>query len=46
MAAIYVPFMQNLFGVIGLSTNQLLICAGIAFTVIPSVEVVKKLTAK
>lgn len=44
MAAIYVPFMQNLFGVVGLTANQLLTCAGIAFTVIPAVEVVKKVT--
>jgi Ca2+-transporting ATPase len=46
MAAIYVPFMQNLFGVVGLTSSQLLICAGIAFTVIPAVEAVKKLAVK
>lgn len=46
MAAIYLPFMQKLFGVVGLTGSQLAICAGISFTVIPAVEIAKKLVHK
>ncbi|MBF0408214.1 MAG: HAD-IC family P-type ATPase [Candidatus Riflebacteria bacterium] len=43
LGAIYVPFMQNLFGVVGLSFSQFAICLGISLSVIPGVEIAKKL---
>lgn len=41
MAAIYLPFMQNLFGVSALNAQQLLCCVGISLSVIPAVEAAK-----
>jgi Ca2+-transporting ATPase len=46
MAAIYIPFMQNLFGVSALNAQQLLFCVGISFSVIPAVEIAKFLRRK
>jgi Ca2+-transporting ATPase len=43
LIAIYVPFMQELFGVTGLTAKQMAICLGISFSVIPAVEITKKL---
>ena len=43
LIAIYVPLMQELFGVTGLTAKQMAICLGISFSVIPAVEITKKL---
>lgn len=46
MMAVYMPFMQNLFGITGLSLVQMAYCAALSFSVIPAVEIAKKFAAK
>lgn len=46
LGAVYLPFMQKLFGVTGLNTVQMAWCVGIAFCVVPAVEIAKKLSSK
>ncbi|MEN6409904.1 MAG: cation-translocating P-type ATPase [Anaerolineaceae bacterium] len=41
MAVIYIPFLQNIFGTVALSINELLICLGWSIVVFIAVEIVK-----